>query len=100
MFTAEGEIDLSLLSKFQPNDRVADFCCGAKTTSVRYAVLRIPPEDFQSIARFLAAGYLRLRDRNRAPDSLATPPKSSPHGHEVNAFEKGETSGTLDPRAD
>ena len=45
--------------------------------------MNIPAEDFRSIARILAAGYRRLRDRRRRESPLASPPTSSPHGHEV-----------------
>ena len=54
----------------------------------------IPTEDLQSIARILAAGYLRLRDQRRRDIPLDSPATSSPHGHEVNGLEKGETVET------
>jgi hypothetical protein len=62
--------------------------------------LNIPAEDIRSIARILAAGYLRLRERRRRESPLASPPTSSPHGHEVNSLEKGETRGNRDADAE
>ena len=46
-------------------------------------------EDLDSIAAILADGYLRYRN-NRRKDLLDTTAEASPHGHEVNASEKGE----------
>ena len=60
--------------------------------------MSIPAEDFRSIARILAAGYLRLRDQRRRESPLDSPPTSSPHGHEVNGLEKGETRGDRDAK--
>jgi hypothetical protein len=56
-------------------------------------------EDLDSIASVLASGYLRYRQKRRE-DLLATPPEASPHGHEVNASEKGEGLGNPDSQAD
>ena len=58
--------------------------------------LPIPPEDLQSIARILAAGYLRCRDRRRRDLPLDNPTKSSPDGRVVNDSEKGDSSGNRD----
>jgi len=52
-------------------------------------------EDLDSIASILASGYLRYRQKRRE-DPLATSPEASPHGHEVNASEKGEGFGNED----
>jgi hypothetical protein len=53
----------------------------------------IPAEDFEAIARILATGYLRHRQRRRRENSLDVPGESSVHGHEVNGTEKGEPLG-------
>jgi hypothetical protein len=53
----------------------------------------IAAEDFQAIARILAAGYLRYRERRRRENSLDVAPQSSVHGHEVNGTEKGDRIG-------
>ena len=58
--------------------------------------LPIPPEDLQSIARILAAGYLRCRDRLRRDFRLDSPAKSSPDGRVVNDSEKGDKIGNRD----
>ncbi len=54
-------------------------------------------EDLDSIAAILADGYLRYR-RNRRKDLLDTTAEASPHGHEVNASEKGEGFGDSDSK--
>ena len=46
-------------------------------------------EDLDSIASILAAGYLKYR-KQRREDLLDSAAEASPHGHEVNASEKGE----------
>jgi hypothetical protein len=56
-------------------------------------------EDLDSIAAILADGYLRHR-RNSRKDPLDTTAEASPHGHEVNASEKGEGFADSDSRAD
>jgi hypothetical protein len=56
-------------------------------------------EDLDSVASILASGYLRCRQKRRE-DLLANPKEASPHGHEVNASEKGEEFGNPDSRAD
>jgi hypothetical protein len=61
--------------------------------------MAVPIEDLQSIAAILAAGYLRHLQRCRE-DSLDSAATSSPHGHEVNASEKGDALGDSSPRAD
>ena len=50
-------------------------------------------EDFTAIARILAIGYLRYRDRLRLQNSLDPAAIKSVHGHEVNEPEKGEPVG-------
>ena len=50
----------------------------------------VPPEDLQSIASILAAGYLRYRSQKHRQNQLANAATQSLHGHEVNASEKGE----------
>jgi hypothetical protein len=59
--------------------------------------LSIPTEDFRSIARILAAGYLRLCDQRRRESPLDSPPTSSPHRHEVTVTPLSlvETAGSL-----
>ena len=49
----------------------------------------VPPEDLQSIASILAAGYLRYRNQQRRQNQLANASIQSLHGQEVNAPEKG-----------
>jgi hypothetical protein len=56
-------------------------------------------EDLDSIASILADGYLRNR-KNRRQDPLDTTAEASPHGHEVNASEKGEGVAESDSLAD
>ncbi|MBI3680574.1 MAG: hypothetical protein HY235_09280 [Acidobacteria bacterium] len=56
-------------------------------------------EDLDSIASILAAGYLKYRKKRRE-DLLDTSAEASPHGHEVNASEKGEGRGDPDSGAD
>ena len=56
-------------------------------------------EDLDSIASILASAYLRYRQKRRE-DLLANSPEAGPHGHEVNASEKGEGFGKPDSRAD
>ena len=56
-------------------------------------------EDLDSIASILADGYLRYR-KNRRQDLLDTTTEASPHGHEVNASEKGEGFAESDSIAD
>lgn len=56
----------------------------------------IPTDDFQSIARILAAGYLRHRARIRRETPLANSATQSGHGHEVNGHENGEQRGNRD----
>ena len=46
-------------------------------------------EDLDSVAAILANGYLRYR-ANRRKELVDTTAEASPHGHEVNASEKGE----------
>jgi hypothetical protein len=46
-------------------------------------------EDLDSVATILADGYLRYRT-NRRQEPVDTTAEASPHGHEVNASEKGE----------
>jgi Fe-S-cluster containining protein len=60
----------------------------------------IPTEDLRSIARILAAGYLRLRDQLRQETQLANSATSSRHGHEVNSHENGEQRGDRDAERD
>jgi hypothetical protein len=62
--------------------------------------LSIPTEEFQSIVRIFAAGYLRLRAQRRREQRLANAPISSLHGHEVNGIEKRETHGDRDAETD
>jgi hypothetical protein len=56
-------------------------------------------EDLASIARILATGYLRYRERRRREKSLDVPAESSVHGHEVNGTQKGEPVGSLNTTA-
>jgi len=56
-------------------------------------------EDLDSIASILAAGYLKYRKKRRE-DLLDTSTEASPHGHEVNASEKGETRGNPGSQSD
>ena len=56
-------------------------------------------EDLDSIASILADGYLRYR-KNQREDPLDTTREASPHGHEVNASEKGEGLAESDSLAD
>ncbi len=56
-------------------------------------------EDLDSIASILAAGYLKYRRKHRE-DPLDSAAEASPHGHEVNASEKGEGRGDPGSRAD
>ena len=60
----------------------------------------IPIEDLQSIARILAAGYLRHREHMRRQASLDCSTTQSAHGHEVNGHENGEPRGNHDAETD
>ena len=59
----------------------------------------IPSEDLQTIARILAAGYLRLRYPGRGRSPLDTPEKSSPHVHEVDAAGNNSSTAPSYPAA-
>lgn len=56
----------------------------------------IPTEDLKSIARILAAGYLRLRERRRRELPLDTTATSSPDRDVVNDSQTGDRSGNRD----
>jgi hypothetical protein len=49
--------------------------------------------DLAAIAKILATGYLRYRERVRQQNSLDPAAITSVHGHEVNEPEKGERVG-------
>lgn len=56
----------------------------------------IPNEDLHTIARILAAGYIRWRYQRRIELPLDCPPGKSGHGHTVDKTEKGERFGRND----
>jgi hypothetical protein len=83
----------------QRNYRQADYAVGASIHSEVNRSWLFRPEELQSIASILAAGYLRCR-RTRREDPLDNAGTSSPHGHEVNGPEKGEGLGDHGPERD
>ena len=98
MFRVASDSHWSLSTR-QRNDRKADFRCGANPQQ-KVNVLNIPAEDFESIVRIFAAGFLRLRARRKQENQLANPPAQSVHGDEVNSVETREKHGDPDAERD